>query len=98
MRVFLDVRGERSEVGIPEGATAYDLLVTAQKKGIITFTGRQFSGVGFFVESINGLKQDGNKRMYWIYSVNGEKAHVGVSSYVLHDGDHVTWRYEAAED
>lgn len=98
MGVSLDIQGKLIEVNVNEGATAYDLLVAAQKEGSITFAGREFSGVGFFVESINGLKQDGNKRMYWIYSVNGKKANVGASSYVLRDGDRVTWSYEQAED
>ena len=81
-----------------EKGSAYDLLVEAQKQGLLTFSGRQFSGVGFFVESINGLKQDGTKGMYWIYAVNGNKANVGVSSYVLKHGDHVAFNYEAASE
>lgn len=98
MRVSLDVRGSVIQVAVKEGGTAYDMLVAAREKGSITFSGRQFSGVGFFVEEINGLKQDGKKGMYWIYAVNGEKAHVGVSSYVLKTGDRVTFTYEAANE
>ncbi len=96
MRVSLEVRGKTVEIGLKENGSVYDMLVAAQKKGLISFSGRQFSGVGFFVEEIDGLRQDGRKGMYWIYAVNGTKAHVGVSSYELKEGDRVTFTYEAA--
>ncbi len=96
MRVSLQVPGKTVEVRVKENGSVYDMLVAAQKKGLISFSGRQFSGVGFFVEEIDGLRQDGQKGMYWIYAVNGTKAHVGVSSYGLRVGDRVTFTYEAA--
>lgn len=98
MRVTLEVPGKAVEVRMRQKGSVYDMLVAAQRRGLITFSGRQFSGVGFFVEEIDGLRQDGRKAMYWIYAINGKKANVGVSSSLLEEGDNVTFTYEAANE
>ena len=49
---------------------------------------------GAFITSINGVGNLGGK--YWMFYVNGEMASVGVSSYVLQDGDIVTMKFEEA--
>lgn len=95
MTISLEVPGKTVDVGVREKGSVYDMLVAGQKEGLITFSGRQFSGVGFFVEEIDGRRQDGRKGLYWIYAVNGVKANVGVSSYVLKEDDRVTFTYEA---
>jgi hypothetical protein len=44
--------------------------------------------MGIFIEEINGIRGD-NK--YWIYSVNGIEASVGVSRFRLKSGDIISW-------
>ena len=85
------------------GDTAYpidvspnDTLIEAMRAlaaaSTFTFTGRDYPGLGFFVDSINGKKNaDG---MYWILYVNGIVAPTGVSATVVHAGDTIEWKYE----
>jgi hypothetical protein len=56
------------------------------------FSGREHSGLGFFVEKIND--KNNTNFSYWIYYINDRQAEVGVSSYVLQDGDIINWRLE----
>ncbi|MBI2098684.1 MAG: DUF4430 domain-containing protein [Candidatus Wildermuthbacteria bacterium] len=90
---FLAV-GQEYEVWLPEGATAYDLMASAAESSEFEFRGRNFWEMGFFVEEINGIVQDRKEKMYWIYYINGEKALVGVSQYVIQTNDVIEWKYE----
>ena len=77
---------------IHEGDTLYDTMRTLASTTDFTFTGREYIGVGFFVESINDKKNEGG--LYWILYVNGVLASHGISQTTLHVGDRVEWRYE----
>ncbi|OHA68959.1 MAG: hypothetical protein A3B24_00590 [Candidatus Wildermuthbacteria bacterium RIFCSPLOWO2_01_FULL_48_16] len=91
--VSLVVEEERHEVEVRAGSSVYDVLEAAKEQGL-SFKGREFSGMGFFVEEINGKAESNRQRMYWIYSVNNKKAEVGVSSYIIQPNDVITWTYE----
>ena len=84
------------EVTIPQGSSVYDIMEAAQEQGF-SFEGREFSGIGFFVDEVEGKRQNPKDRMYWIYYVNGKKAQVGVSLYIIEDNDVITFRYEEME-
>ena len=58
----------------------------------LSFSGRDFPGLGFFVEEINDQKNTNG--YYWILAVDGKKSELGVSSAIVHPGDVVEWRYE----
>ncbi len=58
----------------------------------LTFTGKEFPSLGFFVESINDVKNAGGK--YWILYRNGAQSKVGASSATISPGDVIEWRYE----
>ncbi len=45
------------------------------------------------VESIDGVKCDAEKGIWWLYEINGKKGQVSACRYLLEDGDCVTWRY-----
>lgn len=61
-------------------------------RGQLSFSGRDFPGLGFFVEEINGTRSaDG---YYWILLINGKKSDRGVSSARVERGDTIEWRYE----
>ena len=85
------------EVVVPQGSTVLDAMYAAQKEHEFSFKGKEFSGIGFFVEEIEGIRQDPLNKMYWIYYVNKEKAQVGVSSYIIQDNDVITFKYEEME-
>ncbi|OHA32104.1 MAG: hypothetical protein A3B08_02505 [Candidatus Taylorbacteria bacterium RIFCSPLOWO2_01_FULL_43_44] len=70
----------------------YDLMDALRTKKEITFTEKNYIGMGKFIDSINQLKNSGGEN--WIYYVNGVKATVGVSNYKLKPGDVVSWKYE----
>ena len=70
----------------------YDALVRAKNAGNITFSGRTYTGLGFFVTDIGTLHSGNGKSL--IYYINGKEASVGVSSYTLKDGDVIKWKLE----
>ncbi len=95
VRTVLEVPGLSYEVFVSEGSTAYDLMVSvASQHNDFSFKGREFSGLGFFVEEINGLSQDQKEGRYWIYYINSQSAPVGVSQYKVKENDVITWKYE----
>lgn len=70
-----------------EGQTALALLKATHR--IETKT---YSGIGDFVESIDGQKGDSGH--FWSFYVNGKAATVGASSYVTKTGDVIEWKFE----
>jgi hypothetical protein len=49
--------------------------------------------LGVFITSLNDDANDPLARRYWMYTVNGHLAAVGVDQYQLQDRDVVAWRY-----
>lgn len=91
-KTFLEINGEKYEAEINGGASVYNFMDKLRSEGKINFKEKNYSGIGKFIEEINGVKGNGDK--YWIYYVNGKKAKVGVSDYKLNIGDIVSWKYE----
>ena len=89
---FLEIEGKKLGMKIEEKESVYDFMFKLKKEGKIDFKEKTYSGMGKFIEEINGLKNNGNK--YWIYYVNGKEAQVGVSNYKIKAGDVVSWKYE----
>lgn len=94
IQATLSAGGQNYEGWLPEGATVYDLMKVVAEQSEFEFRGKDFWGLGFFVEEINGIAQSPKEKMYWIYYVNGEKALVGVSQYVVQINDAISWKYE----
>jgi len=87
----LEINGIKYETKITGVISVYQFMEKLQKEGKINFKDITYSGMGKFVEEINGTK-NGDK--YWIYYVNGKKANIGVSNYKIKTGDVVSWKYE----
>lgn len=67
-------------------------MKTLASTDAISFTARDFPGLGVFIESINGKKNaDG---YFWILYVNGKSSDTGASQTTLKAGDAIEWRYE----
>lgn len=62
------------------------------EKSDFSFSGRDFPGLGFFVEEINGKKNANGS--YWFLYVNGTSSETGVSQTRVREGDSIEWRYE----
>jgi hypothetical protein len=76
---------------LPIGATAYDALCAT---GLAV--NARSSQYGIYVAGIGGLveKQHGSASG-WLYAVNGKTPSSSAGSYVLADGDAVSWFYTA---
>jgi len=79
------------ETEIVEEMSVYNFMTQLQNEGKINFKDKDYSGMGKFIEEINGIK---NGEKYWIYYVNNKKANIGVSNYKINIGDIVSWKYE----
>lgn len=80
------------KINLQPNTTFYDALVQAKNTGTITFSGKNYPGLGFFVTEIGTLRAGGGKNL--LYYINGKQAYVGVSSYTLKDGDVIEWKLE----
>jgi len=63
----------------------------------LTYDAAEHGSLGAFISAIGGIKNDYKEHMFWIYYVNGQKAHIGISNYILNNDDIITWQYEAEE-
>jgi len=77
---------------LESGASFYDVLLQAKENGKIEFAGKNYPGLGFFITDIGTLHAGSGK--YLLYYVNGKEATVGISSYVLKNGDIIEWKLE----
>ena len=91
---ILYVGEKKYEIAVPENSTVYDLMNSLKQRGDIGFKGQTSTGLGFFVEEINGIKNSANNNTYWIYYINGKTAGVGISNYILKPNDIISWKYE----
>ena len=93
IKTSLSVNGQTYQTEVPAGATVYDMLALLASTTKLTFHASLFSGIGYFVDEINGVKNTLNT--YWFYYINNASADVGISSYVLKPDDNITWKFES---
>jgi ATP:corrinoid adenosyltransferase len=70
----------------------YEVLKNKENTEKILFSGKEYSGIGFFITDIADLHSGIGKNL--IYYVNNKEASVGISSYVPQNGDVVEWKLE----
>jgi hypothetical protein len=87
----LEINGIRYENNISKQANIYSFMEQLQNEGKINFKDKTYSGMGKFIEEINGIK---NGTKSWIYYINGKKANIGISNYQINKGDVISWKYE----
>ena len=92
IKAVMIVSGAEYEVEIADGSSVYDLMDQLKRENKIDFSGRNYAGMGFFVEEINGAKNDAAGKN-WIYYVNGRPAPVGISNYLIKANDIIKWKY-----
>lgn len=88
------INGERIKTSVAAGASVYDLMKRLAAEGKLRFSGTNYSGLGFFIEEINGVKNDARENKFWLYYVNGKEASVGISGYTLTPDDVVEWKFD----
>ncbi|MDP2735682.1 MAG: DUF4430 domain-containing protein [bacterium] len=97
LSVTLEAEGAPYELKIAPGSTVYDLMVKAAQETGFTFSGREFAGLGFYVDTINGKKESTRNSKYWIYYINRQKAPMGISWYELQAHDIISFELEDEE-
>jgi len=87
------ITGEKTtNIAVPQNTTFFNALTEIQRTGTLVFSGKQYPGLGFFVTDIGPLHSGNGKNL--IYYVNGKEADVGVSTYILKNGDIIEWKLE----
>ncbi len=83
----------------PPSSTLYDFmkLLAADSKKPFLAEYKNYPGMGMFVESINGVKNDNQTQTYWIYYINGAVAKIGISQYIVQPNDIITWKFEKSK-
>jgi len=94
-----------SEQNLPEERLFYTIPITssgvalgamkeysAKSENHFLFTARTFTGLGEFIESINGVRNENG--FYWTLFINGGLSEYGVSSLPVAPGDVLEWRYQ----
>jgi hypothetical protein len=89
--ITLEINNEKYQSQNEEGISIAGFMKKLKSEGKISFTEKNYTGMGKFIESINGIK---NGEKNWIYYVNGKKANIGISNYKINSGDVVSWKYE----
>lgn len=90
--------GSASNVSLPEGSTAQDLIETVLKAKGVTYNGSQ-SGEYWFLNSITSpfdhkpYGWDGATKKYWHLYINGEPSLLCANQITLKSGDKVTLAY-----
>lgn len=70
-----------------EGKNALALLKAGHKVEV-----KVYSGIGEFVDGIDGLKSDAQH--FWSFYVNGKQATVGAGSYTTKTTELIEWKFE----
>ncbi|MEK7185548.1 MAG: DUF4430 domain-containing protein [Patescibacteria group bacterium] len=80
------------QISVPVGSSVYDAMNNVASTTSFRFVAKHFSGLGYFIEQINGVKNVNGA--FWTLYINGIYSTVGASEYRLKDGDLVEWKFE----
>lgn len=92
-----EIQNNKNAVCLSGAPTAYDAMQKLILDKKITAQMKEFPGLGFFVEEINGIKNNPQTNEYWIYYINGASAQIGISQYKIKNNDLITWKYEKSQ-
>lgn len=88
------IEDKEYEINVKPSISAYESMNTLRELGKISFSTKVFSGLGQFVEEINGIKNSPNTGFYWTFYINNQEAKIGISNYIIKPNDLITWKYE----
>ncbi|MBK5215473.1 MAG: DUF4430 domain-containing protein [Candidatus Pacebacteria bacterium] len=96
IKVSLTVLDKKYDIEIKKDSSLIEVMKKIELESInenkFSFKYTDNYSLGSFITEINGAR--GTPGKYWIYYVNGELASVGVSNYILKDGDIINWSQE----
>lgn len=93
INISVEINGQKYPLSLLKKSTAYDAMIKLVNDKKINAIFKEFTGLGYFTDEINGVKTDKNSGTYWIYYINGQSAQVGISQYILKNNDLITWKY-----
>lgn len=81
----------RSQLEVDIGKTAFEVMADNYDIGYA-----EFEGMGAYITSINGVSEDLENKMFWMFYVDGKEAEVGASSFRITQPTSIEFRYETA--
>ncbi len=91
--ITIVIENKDYKTAVKPSSSAYEAMSSLREFGQISFSTKNFSGLGYFVEEINGLKNSPSTGFYWTLYINNQEAKVGVSNYFIKANDIITWKY-----
>jgi hypothetical protein len=82
-----------TEISVPAGASAYDVLVSASRKYRLHIDTNSIGSVTY-ISGINYIYEgDYGDLSGWMFRVDGKIPSVGCGDYTVSDGEHIEWFY-----
>lgn len=66
--------------------------IEATQQAVKAYGVEYVDSLGWMITSVNGIKQDPSKGLFWKYFVNDEFISTGAEKYTVSRGDRVEWR------
>lgn len=83
---------DRVLVPVYTACSVLDAMREEERVGNLTFVGKEYPGLGLFVEEIQGVRPPDGK--YWILYINGSPASRGAAEAMVTPKDLVEWKLE----
>jgi hypothetical protein len=94
INVSLKVDSNNYAVAVNPGATVLDVMKKAADQGF-AYSGQDSASMGYYVDEVNGVKNNNDKGQYWSFYINDKMAQAGISTQTVQAGDTITWKYES---
>lgn len=91
-KAFFVRASDAMNINLPAGSSVYDGMDYLGVHSDFSMSATRFAGMGFFIDSIGGIRNQGGR--YWRLYINGNYSKVGASSYEVNTGDRIYWKYE----
>ncbi|KAH9495960.1 hypothetical protein Btru_012222 [Bulinus truncatus] len=82
----------------PQGALLFFLEKAATLVTGFKFTSTYYAGLGYFIDSINGIQSSVQDKTFWHISSGGVALTCGASSYVPEDGEKLLFNFTTYRD
>jgi hypothetical protein len=91
-RAELTVGTDLYSLPVHDNQTLLQAMQALQTSSSFTYSGREYTGLGFFVTAING--KSAANGFNWMLYVNGKPAESGASAFIITAGQNLEWKYE----
>ena len=92
--VTLAIPQKTYETSVENKSSVYELMEHLRNTQGLLFESEYYTGMGFFITSLSGTKQNPKNSDYWTLYINDKESQTGVSSALLKNGDSGEWKLE----